>query len=100
MRIKEISNMIRSDRLQWKGHALRRMLERDISREEVKNALLNGEVIEEYKDDFPFQSCLFLGFIKKKPIHIVCALAQDFLWIITAYYPDPHKWQEDFKSRR
>jgi hypothetical protein len=34
--------------IEWRRHALERMLERDISRAEVKMTLQNGEIIENY----------------------------------------------------
>ena len=37
------------------------MLERGISRSEVFEALLSGEEIENYPNDTPFPSALFLG---------------------------------------
>lgn len=45
----------------WQRHALERMMERGISRNTVINVLLAGEVIEDYSDDKPFPSALFLG---------------------------------------
>ena len=45
---------------------------------------------------------LILGFIKKKPVHVV--FAYDSLsetgYVITAYVPDSKLWEEDFKRRR
>jgi hypothetical protein len=37
------------------------MMERDISREAVKDVLLNGEIITNYPDDKLYPSALFLG---------------------------------------
>ncbi len=64
-------------------------------------ALSNGEIIEQYPADYPFPSCLALGFNKAgHPIHIVCGSDEKELWIVTAYYPSPVEWTEDFKQRR
>ncbi len=35
-------------------HAFRRMLERNISDEDVENVIISGEVIKEYPDDKPY----------------------------------------------
>jgi uncharacterized protein DUF4258 len=51
---KELKELARQDRTIWRGHALRRMIERKIRRKDVKAALLMNEVIEEYPDDFRF----------------------------------------------
>ena len=44
--------------MKWYKHALERMQERDISRRDVKNRIMQGEIIEDYPDDFPHPSCL------------------------------------------
>ena len=76
------------------------MMERDISREAVKKALQDIRIVEEYPDDFPFPSFLVLGFYEDKPLHVVCSIGQDHLWIITAYIPDSKTWENDFQTRR
>jgi len=40
-------NTVKKRRIIWQRHALQRMLERDISRSDVKKVLLDGDVIEE-----------------------------------------------------
>lgn len=48
------------------------MQERDISRADVKKCVLEGEIIEDYSDDFPHPSCLIFGYtINDKIIHVV-----------------------------
>jgi hypothetical protein len=61
-----------------------------------------GEVIAEYLDDDPFPSSLLLGFVENRPLHVVVAmeLSSKNCYVITAYDPDPHLWEEDFKTRR
>lgn len=86
----------------FSGHAVQRMFEWEISKEDVFEILAKGEVIAEYKDDKPFSSCLILGFLKRNPIHIVVAVDQTtgICYIITVYRPDPKLWAEDFKRRK
>jgi hypothetical protein len=89
MNIEEnIKKKIKENRIIWRGHALKRMLERDISRNSVKVAPQDPRIIEEYPDDLPFPSFLMLGFYENTPLHVVCSIGQDDLWIITAYIPD------------
>jgi len=48
-----------------------------------------------------YPSCLILGFNKENiPIHVVCALSEDNLSMITAYNPGKEEWEVDFKTRR
>jgi len=49
------------------------MLERDISRSRVKEALKIGKVIETYDNDQPFPSKLIFAFVEAVPLHIVVA---------------------------
>ncbi len=97
-----IANAVNQNRLQWQQHALERMLERDISRDEVKKALLAGEIIEEYPKDHPFPSGLFLNFTDGKPLHVVAAFEKetDWCYIITVYRPSLLYFDKDYKTRR
>jgi len=87
--------------VEWRRHALERMLTREISRKDVKATLENGEIIERYEMDIPFSSALFF-YIDSKPIHVVASLddASRTIYIITAYVPDTIHFHEDLKTRR
>lgn len=74
--------------------------ERMITPEEIKNAIFNGEIIEEYPDDTRGESCLVLHVEKSRTIHVVCSPKDDYLAIITAYIPAPEQWSADFRIRR
>jgi hypothetical protein len=76
------------------------MLQRGISYAEVTVAVMSGEIIEEYCDDYPFPSCLVLSVIDGRPIHIVCGTDFEMLYIITAYRPDSEVWESDLKTRK
>ena len=86
----------------FSGHAIRQMFQREIAKNDVIEVIRNGEVIVEYTDDTQYPSCLILGFINNKPIHVVFALDQEKNTgaVITAYIPDAKLWSEDFKKRR
>ncbi len=88
--------------IEWEKHALERMMEREILIGTVKKVLLTGEVIEDYPDDKPFPSALFLGWIKGEPFHVVSALDSmtGYCYIITAYKPDLEHFGSDYKTRR
>ena len=64
-------------------------MERDISRADVKKCVLEGEIIEDYPDDFPHPSCLIFGYtINDKIIHVVAGSDGKYIYIITAYFPN------------
>ena len=87
----------------WRIHALERLVLRKISREEIIEVLLTGEVIEEYPQDKPYPSLLLLGKTKlNRILHIVCAMDKDNhkLFIISLYEPDSEQWSSDFRKRK
>ena len=45
VRMKEIKKLCDDAKIRWSTHCLERMQERDISRADVKNCLVNGEII-------------------------------------------------------
>ena len=99
--INTIKKMVINRKIRWTNHVIIRLLQRNISQEDIENALLHGEIIEEYNEDYPYPSCLVFGIdLKSKVLHVVCGLSEIELWIITAYYPDNIKWEEDKKTRR
>ena len=51
--INNIRDLIRNNIIKWNGHATQRMLKRNIARNDVIYTLMNGEVIEEYPNDYP-----------------------------------------------
>ena len=101
MRIEDIQYYCTQSKIKWYKHALERMQERDISRADVKNCIMHGEIIEDYPDDFPHPSCLIFGYtINNRILHIVAGCDSINIYIITAYYPDTKKFEEDLKTRR
>ena len=89
-------------RLCFRVHAIQRMFERNISAKSISQALQSGSVIEDYSAEMPEPSRLILGFQGKRPLHVVISENRkaNEITIITAYVPDPGKWNKDFKSRR
>ena len=85
----------------FKDHAVIRMLERNISKQEVIEILKSGEIIERYDDDMPYPSCLMFGMVSGKPLHVVVAdnISESQKIIITVYNPDSSNFGNDFKSR-
>ena len=82
-------------------HGQLRLNERNITVDDVMNAIDNGEIIEQYPDDFPFPSCLILGLsINDVYIHIVVSMNDGKIYLITAYVPNTDKWEADLKNRK
>lgn len=82
-------------------HAVMRFKQRDIKMKDIRYAINNGEIIEQYSDDYPYPSCLILGKTKSDEyIHIVMSDEGTMSRIITAYYPDADKWSQDFRTRK
>ena len=82
-------------------HALERMLERGISRAEVIEAMSAGEIIEVYVAGRPYPACLILR-AGSQPLHVVAAVDPDtqICHVVTAYRPDPDRFELDLKTRR
>ena len=78
------------------------MFQRQISEADVRQVLDAGQVIEDYPDDTPYPSRLILGWIGSRPLHIVAVhnAADDETIVITAYEPDPKRWDAGFTVRK
>ena len=83
-------------------HILIRLAELQIFQYDVIEAILEGEIIEDYPADKPFSSCLFLKVIKNNPLHVVVSFddLNQKAYIITAYNPSLDRFENDFKTRR
>jgi len=77
------------------------MFDRKISISNVKSVARTGEVIQSYPNDKPYPSFLMLGYINKRPLHVVIAqnLHSEECIVVTAYEPSPLLWTSDFKMK-
>ena len=101
LKIDTIKQLIEENKIRWTNHIVIRLLQRNINQKDIEEALLNGEILEEYENDYPYPSCLVYGITtNNKVLHVVCGLNEEELWIITAYYPNSLKWKEDLKTRK
>jgi len=93
---------VHARRIVWRKHALVRMLERGISRDEITGVLLEDDRIESYADDKPFPSALFFGRIGHKVIHVVASFddVNQEVHIISAYEPDQEHFEANKRTRR
>lgn len=99
--IKELKCRNKPDRIALTKHARERLTERNIIISDVINGIETGEIIKQYEADKPLPSCLVLGTsMKGDYIHIVVSHDEEYIYLITAYYPDPKQWEDDFKTRK
>ena len=98
-----IRSSLKGGRIFWRRHALERMLQRGISRQDVKKILAHDEQIEFYPTDFPFPSALFVGNIRSRVVHVVVALdvrGKGEIHVISTYEPDSSHFEEDMRTRK
>lgn len=100
--VEQMRSAVKAERVEWQRHALERMLEREISREDVRGVLLAGDRIEDYPRDYPTPSGLFLGWNGERAIHVVaaCDAIRGMVYVITAYEPNTEEFGNDFRVRR
>lgn len=84
----------------YRVHAIQRMIERDILPEDVAYVIETGKVIEAYPGEVPYPTCLMVGRIGSRPIHVVTATTKSEIIVITVYEPDPEHWESDFETRK
>jgi hypothetical protein len=99
--IKEIKDKITKGDYRITVHCLERMIERKISPIEIKQAVISGEIIEDYPEDKYGPSCLLLGRAESgRPLHVQISL--DPVWVITVYDPSekPDEWSGGYRKRR
>ena len=100
MDIAVIREMILKGEYEFRVHALKRANSRNINPLDIRQAILTGEVIEEYPDDPRGPSCLVCGKGRSgEYIHTVCGFSGDRIWIVTVYQPDRKEWL-DHRTRR
>lgn len=101
LNIDTIKQFVREEKIRWTNHVIIRLLQRNITQGDIEKALLSGEIIGEYKNDYPYPSCLVYGIdLMGEILHVVCGTSECELWIMTAYYPDSKEWEKDLKTRK
>lgn len=99
--INNFKEMNKLEKIAITKHAKERLEERGIKVDDITHCIDTGEIIKQYEDDKPLPSCLILGkTINNKYMHIVLSRSEDYIYLITAYYPDSTQWNEDLKTRK
>lgn len=102
MRIEDIVEAIRSDRVRITDHADEEARADSLTLDEVFFSVSRGEMIEDYPTDKPYPSCLVFGLAPdEEPVHSVWAYNSENRWavLITVYRPDPRRW-DDWRRRK
>ena len=103
--IAEIQSTFERGRVRYSDHTRDEMRDDEFGRiydDDLYQALIAGEIIEEYPNDKPLPSCLVFGRnLAGRPIHAVYGYNSEFerVVIITIYHPNPDLWI-DYKKRR
>ena len=99
--IEETRAKFARDEFEFSKHATDQSILREISVQEIREAMGSGEIIEDYPDDKYGPSCLILGFtLARRPIHLQCSYpSRPILKVVTLYEPDPTEWL-DYRVRR
>ncbi len=100
--IKELREIAKNRaNIEFTSHALAQMKSRKIKNSDIYVGIESGEIIEQYPNDKYYPSCLILYFrVDDKPIHFVCGIGNNKIYVITAYVPDLKYWENDYKTRR
>ena len=99
--IEELREKISAGLFEFSKHAVDQSILPHVTLKEIREAVAEGEIIEDYPDDKYGPSCLIFGFTEaSRPLHIQCSYpSRPLVKIITLYEPDAGLWI-DFKVRR
>ena len=62
---------------------------------------LPRSTLEDYPNDPRGHSCLVLGYVRGRPVHVVCGLTkQGKVILITVYVPAMPKWKDEHTRNR
>jgi len=96
MDIDTIKRLCADNTIYWSTHIAKRLIKWGVNRNDVKYAIGNGVIIEDYPDDYPHPSCLISGNDENgNRIHVVCASDGHYIWMVTVYKPDVSRWNGD-----
>ncbi len=92
MDIEEIKAKVRANKYVYSFHAEIERRADELTFAQVEEALLSGEILEQYPDTGRGESCLIVGFAGDVPVHVVCGWRGEKVSLITVYVPRPPKF--------
>jgi len=72
MDIYEIKRRVRANQYMYSHHAEVERKADELTFTQIEEALLSGEILEQYPDTGRGESCLLVGFAGEIPLHVVC----------------------------
>ena len=104
MNLKWIRQRITAQDYEITPHAVEECEDEDIQFNELEEALMNGEILEQYanRGDPRGDSCLILGYTTNgEPLHVVVSRGRmDDMHIVTAYFPKQPQWINERTRRK
>ena len=93
MALEQIRHQAETENVRITQHAHREMVDEEISLNELLEAIVSGQILENYPEHRRGACCLVNGTTDEgRPLHIVCTTALPVLIIITGYEPKAPKW--------
>jgi hypothetical protein len=92
MNLEEIKKFVAEQLYVYSIHADIERQTENLTFAQIKAAVLEGGILEQYPDTGRGESCLIVGFADELPIHIVCGWRGGKVAIITVYIPRPPKF--------
>lgn len=90
--IEEIKRRVANNQYAYSQHAEIERRAEALTLTQVEDAVLNGEILEQYPDTGRGESCLVVGFAAETPVHIVCGWRGEAVVFVTIYVPRPPKF--------
>jgi len=96
MEIEEIRDEVKRGEYEISFHAETERYAEDITLHDIETVIFDGQILEEYPDDPRGPSCLILGYIQNRPVHIVCGYTSTkWIRMVTVYIPKLPKWIDE-----
>ena len=104
--VDDVRTAFEFDRVLFSEHARHEMRSEPLGRireQEVTEAVATAERIDDYPDDEPYPSSLFLGWTAaSRPLHFVVSYDEEagLAIVVTVYEPDPQLWNDSRERKR
>ena len=102
--VERVRDLICAGEVRISDHGYDELAEDGLTARELLAGVLMSVIVEEYPD-YPKGPCVLL--LQKdregKPVHVVWGIPNGYnkpVVLVTAYRPDPERWDEEFLRRR